>query len=148
MKTRKSCLVLFLAAVAGLVSAAQQKPDLESKIVGLEDKWNEAYKHGDIEAMNALLTDDFIITVEDGATYSKTGYIAHLRDSNEHVLVTEISDVKVRAHGNIAVVTGGYQEKGSVKSKPYEYNDRFTDVWLKGDGKWQLVASHYSVPMK
>ena len=147
MKTNKWVLVAFFAAAA-LVSAAQQKSGPASTFLALEEKWNDAYKRGDIEAMNALLADDFIITVEDGATYSKTGYIAHLRDSSEHVAVTEISDVKVRLHANIAVVTGAYLEKGTAKSKPYEYNDRFTDIWMKGEGKWQLVASHYSVPAK
>ena len=98
--------------------------------------------------MNSLLTDDFIITVEDGATYSKTGYIAHLRDSAEQVAVAEISDVKVRLHGNMAVVTGAYHEEGTTKKKPYHYDDRFTDIWVKGEGKWQLMASHYSIPVK
>jgi len=31
--------------------------------------------------MNTLLADDFIITVEDGSTFSKSGYIAHYGDS-------------------------------------------------------------------
>jgi ketosteroid isomerase-like protein len=60
------------------VAAVQQKSDSASKFVALEAKWNDAYKRSDIDAMNSLITDDFIITVEDGATYSKTGYIAHL----------------------------------------------------------------------
>jgi hypothetical protein len=35
------------------------------------------YKRGDLAAMDSLLADDFIITVEDGGTFSKPGYIAH-----------------------------------------------------------------------
>jgi ketosteroid isomerase-like protein len=147
MKTQRwGAATLFLAAA--LVTAAQQKSGPASTFLALEQKWNEAYKRGDIEVMNSLLTDDFIITVEDGATYSKTGYIAHLRDSAEHVAVAEISDVKVRLHGNTAIVTGAYHEEGTTKGKPYQYNDRFTDIWVKGKGKWQLMASHYSIPVK
>jgi hypothetical protein len=62
--------------------------------------------------MNALLADDFIITVEDGRTFSKAGYIAHYGDSDNHVLISEMSDLKVRMHGNTAVGTGAYHEKG------------------------------------
>jgi len=43
-----------------------------------------------------------------------------------------------RLHGTIEVVTGGYHEKGMSKGKPYEYRDRFTDVWMNGNGRWQL----------
>jgi ketosteroid isomerase-like protein len=51
-------------------------------------------------------------------------------------------------HGNIAVVTGAYHEKGESNGKRYEYHDRLTDVWMKAGGSWKVVASHYSVPVK
>ena len=49
---------------------------------------------------------------------------------------------------NTAIVTGAYHEKGESNGKPYEYHDRLTDVWMKIGGNWQVVASHYSVPLK
>ena len=58
------------------------------------------------------------------------------------------TDLKVRLHGNAAVVTGAYYEKGTEKGKPYEYRDRLTDVWMNTNGKWQLIVSHYSLPAK
>lgn len=122
--------------------------DVSKVILALESKWNDAYKRGDIDAMNALLADDFIITVEDGVTYSKAGYIAHLRGSSEHVTLAKNSDVKVRERANVAVVTGAYIEKGTSNGTPYEYRDRFTDVWVNGEGGWLIVASHYSMPVK
>lgn len=138
---------LFFASASFLV--AQKKSDDSSKVIrALESKWNDAYKRGDIDAMNALLADDFIITTEDGATYSKTGYIAHLRGSPEHVAIAQNADVKVRMHGNVAVVTGAYFEKGTSNGKPYEYRDRFTDVWVNGGREWLIFASHYSIPVK
>lgn len=96
--------------------------------------------------MNSLLADDFIITVEDGSTFSKPGYIAHNGDSTVHVETSDMSDLKVRMHGKAAIVTGAYHEKGISKGKPYEYHDRFTDVWMNVNGKWQVIASHYSIP--
>jgi ketosteroid isomerase-like protein len=117
-----------------------------SAVLGLEKKWNEAYRRGDLVAMNALLSDDYIITVEDGNTFSKPGYIAHNGNSTVHVHVSTMSDLKVRVHGNTAVVTGAYYEKGTDKGKPYEYRDRLTDVWMNNNGRWQLIVSHYSLP--
>ena len=119
-----------------------------SKVLALEAKWNDAYKRGDFATMNSLLADDFIITVEDGTTYSKAGYIGKTGDGSTQVLASEMSNLKVHAHQNVTVVTGDYHEKGAVKGKPYEYHDRLTDVWMNVDGKWQLIASHYSIPVK
>lgn len=143
-------LVASLLLWLGDIAIGQAKPDaISAKILGLEKNWNTAYKRGDIATMNSLLADDFIITIEDGQTYSKSGYIALNGNTEVRVEVSDMSDLKVRAHGNaLAVVTGAYHEKGLNKGKPYEYNDRFTDVWMNLNGKWQVVASHYAIPTR
>jgi ketosteroid isomerase-like protein len=148
MKIRISLPVIALLAVwASEFVVAQAKPNTGSAIIlGLEAKWNAAYDRVDIANMNTLLADDFIITVEDGSTFSKSGYIAHYGDSTVHVEISDMSDLKVRMHGKTAVVTGAYHEKGTSKGKPYEYRDRFTDVWMNMNGPWQVIASHYSIP--
>lgn len=150
MRHRISFAAVVCVLLCGVsVVQAQNKPDsTTAKIMALENKWNEAYLKGDVAVLNSMLPDDFIITVEDGSTYSKPGYIAHSKDSTVHVEVAEISDVKIRMHGSIAVVTGAYHEKGTSKGKPYEYHDRYTDVWQKTGGNWQLIASQFAVPSK
>jgi len=127
--------------------AAQDKSDAAT-IRKLEEKWTESYKKRQIDILSSLLAEDFVITVEDGNTYSKTGYITHTADSSVQVDVAEIKELRVRMHGNVAVVTGAYHEKGKSNGKPYEYHDRLTDVWMKVGSKWQVIASHYSVPVK
>lgn len=138
------CLLLACAAVL----AAQEKSDTASLILRQEVKWTEAYKQRNINILSSLLADDFVITIEDGNTYSKAGYITHSADSSVHVEVAELSDLKVRMHGNTAVVTGAYHERGESNGKRYEYRDRLTDVWMKTAKGWQVIASHYSVPLK
>src|SRR5882762_9616775 len=149
MKIRISLLVLAALAIWAFHSAAaQSKPDsASSKILAFENKWNAAYKRGDVATMESLLADDFIITAEDGSTFSKSGYIAHNVDSALHVEISEMTDIKVRMHGNVAVVTGAYHEKGTSRGKPYESHDRATDVWMRNANRgWQVIAAHYSIP--
>ena len=150
MKVRVALVVGASLALWALdLCVAQNKPDAESsKILELESKWNAAYKRGDVAAMDSMLADDFIITVEDGSTFSKPGYIAHNGNSTVHVEISDMSDLKVRMHGKIAVVTGAYHEKGTEKGKAYEFHDRFTDVWTNNSGRWQVLVSHYSVPTR
>jgi ketosteroid isomerase-like protein len=147
MKTRLSLLLVLLFAFWAFNPSAAQKADpASSKISALEAKWNDAYKRNDAAGMESLLADDFIITVEDGTTFSKTGYLAHTADSELHVKISEMTDLRVRMHGNLAIVTAAYHEKGTSKGRPYESRDRFTDVWMKTNSGWQVIASHYSIP--
>ena len=137
----------FLALPLSPLAIAQGKADAgSSTIIALETKWNDAYKRADIATMGSLLAEDFVITVEDGSTFSKAGYIAHNGDTTVRVETSEMTDLKVRMHGSVAIVTGAYHERGVLAGKPYDYHDRLTDVWMKTNAKWQLIASHYSLP--
>lgn len=137
----------FLLLLASIALYAQEKTDTDT-VRALELKWTESYRQRNIDNLSSLLAENFVITVEDGNVYSKTGYISHTADAKVHVQIAEMSDLKVRLHGNTAVVTGAYHEKGESEGRPYEYHDRFTDVWMKAAGKWQVISSHYSVPFK
>jgi ketosteroid isomerase-like protein len=145
----KICICALIAVVLGVWTsnsiALDNKSPEGSKVLALEKEWNEVYKRSDVARMDELLADDYIITIEDGSTFSKPGYIAHNGNSTVHVEISEMADLKVRMHGNTAVVTGAYYEKGIEAGRPYEYHDRLTDIWMKIQNRWKLVASHYSL---
>ena len=143
-----SSLTFGLLVCLTIRLAAQEPAGAASQVRKLEEKWTAAYKDRKIDLLSSLLAEDFVITVEDGNTYSKAGYITHSADSSVRVEVAKLSDLRVRLHGNVAVVTGAYHERGTSNRKPYEYHDRLTDVWVKVGNTWQVIASHYSVPLK
>lgn len=139
-----SALALFLLALFAVRSFAQEKPDV-AIIRALESKWIDAYKQHQIATVASLLADDYVITQEDGSVYGKVGFISYNAGALR-VEIAEASDLRIHMHDNIAVVTGAYHEKGVLGGRPYDYHDRLTDVWMKTAGKWQLIASHYSLP--
>ncbi|PYU41139.1 MAG: hypothetical protein DMG54_20785 [Acidobacteria bacterium] len=139
-----SALVLCLLGCFAVRNLAQEKSDVAS-IRTLELKWVDAYKQRQIAAVAALLAEDYVITLEDGSTYGKVGFISY-NAGPLRVDIADLTDVKIHMHENIAVVTAGYHERGEFGGKSYDYHDRLTDVWMKIGGKWQLIASHYSVP--
>jgi len=139
-----STLVFCLLGCFAVRNLAQEKSDVSS-IRTLELKWVDAYKQRQIAAVAALLAEDYVITLEDGSTYGKVGFISY-NAGPLRVDIADLTDVKIHLHENIAVVTAGYHERGEFGGKPYDYHDRLTDVWMKIGGKWQLIASHYSLP--
>jgi ketosteroid isomerase-like protein len=92
-----------------------------------------------------LLAEDYVITLEDGSTYGKVGFISY-NAGPLRVDIADLADIKIHMHENIAVLTAAYHERGELGGKSYDYHDRLTDVWMKIGGKWQLIASHYSLP--
>jgi ketosteroid isomerase-like protein len=51
----------------------------------------------------------------------------------------------VRVYGNTAVETGRSTMVGQDRGKAVPGENRFTRVWVMTDGRWQLVANHYSL---
>jgi ketosteroid isomerase-like protein len=148
MRVRPSITLFACLLFLTLLGAkAQDSPDAAT-IRGLEDKWADAYRARRFDVLSSLIADDYVITFEDGSVYSKVGLISESAQPNKHVDLSEFADLKIRLHGDIAVVTGSYHERGETGAKHYDYTDRFTDVWMRSQGKWQLIASHYSVPAR
>jgi len=55
-----------------------------------------------------------------------------------------IDGIKVRVFGDTAVVTYGQTEKSQYKGKDSSGRTMWTDIFVKRNGKWQLVANHSS----
>src|ERR1700688_1016406 len=124
--------ILNLCLVANLASRAMaQEESNASKVRALETKLMNSYKQREIDLLASLLDEDFVITFEDGNTYSKTGYISYSATPSVRVDVAEMSDLKTRMHGSTVILTGEYHERGDDKGKSYEFRDRFTDVRIK-----------------
>jgi len=139
-----SILGLALLGCLAVSDLAQEKAEVDAIRI-LESKWVDAYKQRRIAAVAALLAEDYVITLEDGSTYGKVGFISY-NAGPLRVDIADLTDVRIRMHENIAVLTAAYHERGEFSGKSYDYHDRLTDVWMKSGGKWQLIASHYSVP--
>ena len=142
MKRAAIILTLWMA-IPWLLSAQES-----SKVIAMENAWNQAELHNDAQAVNLLLADDFVMTVAEGTLYNKAQILASVRDKSYRPQVLQSSGMIVHPYGNTAIVTGTYYEKGVDKGKPWERRGRFTDTWIYLGGRWQCVASHFSVKPK
>ena len=146
-KNRLVAVLLCMACLPFIAFAGDEPPD-STTIRSAELKIAEAYKSRQVDSFASMLDDDFVITFEDGSVYGKTGYLSYAASASTRIEVAELSDLKIRMHGDTAVVTGIYHEKGIDNRNAYDYHDHFTDVWMKKAGKWRMIAAHYSVPSK
>jgi ketosteroid isomerase-like protein len=141
---RRPLIALLLWALLPSFSAAQDS----SKIIAMENAWNQAELTNDAPAVQLLLADDFVMTTAEGTLYNKAQIVASVRDKSYQPEALQSSDMVIHAHGTTAVVTGAYYEKGVDKGKPWERRGRFTDTWIFTSGRWQCIASQFSVKPK
>lgn len=148
MRARSAIALLVCLLFMSMALLRAQESSDAGNVRALEVKWAEAYKQRQVDVLSSLIDDDFVITFEDGSVYGKVGLLSYLVKPSERIDSTDVSDLRIRMHGDIAVITGTYRERGESAGKRYEYNDRLTDVWMRKQGKWKLIASHYSIPVQ
>lgn len=135
-------LALIFLSFAQSVSRAQGD---ETKIIALENLWNQIQINHDADAMAEMLDSDFIFTDYDGSVMNKAQFLATIRDSSNQLTVEVSEDMKLHVHGETVIVTGATHERGMLKGKAYQHQGRFTDTWIKKNGQWLCVASQLSL---
>ena len=145
MKAVKLCVLL--AAMFLVVSHAQIDAHDSDKVrvLSLENAWNEAEKHKDGKALDALLASSFAYTDSDGSFLSKKEFLASITASSYHP--DQIINEAMRAdpYDHVVIVTGTYREEGTEKGKHYVRRGRFTDTWVQENGSWLCAASQETV---
>jgi ketosteroid isomerase-like protein len=115
----------------------------EGQLLYMEREWNDADKKHDLTWFERNYDDDAIdISSRNGVLQRKGEVLASMKDDKAVLNSMELSDMNVRVEGNTAVVTGinhvtGKDDKGVA----FDRRVRFTDVFIKRDGGWRVMAT-------
>ncbi|MFL5464916.1 MAG: nuclear transport factor 2 family protein [Gemmatimonadaceae bacterium] len=109
----------------------------------MEREWNDAARTNDaawFEHNYAFDASD--ISSRSGGLMNKAQSVADARSSKVSFQSLDLSDLNVRVEGNSAVVTGVNHEVGrDAQGKSFDRRVRFTDTYIKRDGRWQVWAT-------
>src|SRR5882762_9685304 len=142
-----TALLLSLMIAAGAKSGAPQSEDA-SKVVAMENLWNQMQLNHDAAAMEKMLDEDFVLTDYDGSLLNKSQFLESIKDPSIKLTLEMSEGMKLHQHGITVVITGATREKGTQNGKPFAHSGRFTDTWIKKDGRWFCVASHLGLISK
>ena len=150
MKRTRIIAALVLSAVGTAI--AQQQSVRTRDAAGPEQAVQQqdqerihAQINADAVALRRLYADDFLGVGPTGVVRNKAEVIA---DFTTHALTYQsitTAEVRVRVYGNAAVQTGRSTMVGQDRGKAVPRDNRFTRVWVMADGRWLLVANHYSL---
>ena len=147
----KKGFIFLLLLLSGLLVARGGANDVTadaSKLIALENAWNQAQLHHDAKALNNLVSDGFVYTDYDGTVMNKAEFLADLKDPDYRATLIANDEARVISYTNAAIVVGTYHSKGTYKRQPFDHYGRFTDTWLYQNNKWQCVASHTNLIKK
>ena len=138
---RTTFLVLAVVCLAPLPGWCQTNAD-RSRVLSLENAWNQAVQEKNIVAIQTLLDAALIYVDYDGKLMDKTEYLASVRSDSFHAARIVSEAMQVHLYSAVAVVSGVYRENGLKNGKPYQLRERFTDTWVRQGEGWMCVASH------
>jgi hypothetical protein len=147
--TRKLIVVLLLTLASQSGAEAQKRTgtppgDVSQALLDLENRWVEALVKGDTTKLDEILVNTFVDTDEEGKQTDKRGVLAALKSGDLKMASIKLSDMRVHAYGNSAVVTGTASQAGTFSGHSLMPRIVFTDTFVVQNGKWRVVASHRS----
>ncbi|MBI1956761.1 MAG: nuclear transport factor 2 family protein [Acidobacteria bacterium] len=135
---RRTLLAVVVASLAASFTFGQTA---EQEVRGLENERMKALVRHDTKALEPFFSDGYILTTFDGLVLDKASFLAGINPDDLTLEFTNYEDVRVRIYGETAVVTGKVTRKGRSRGRDISGEFRYTHVWVRLQGRWQLVAN-------
>jgi uncharacterized protein DUF4440 len=105
----------------------------------IEEQLASTWKNRDCAGWGALLANDWSVTHIDARIITKEQALEMCRTGP--AVSSSVDQLAVRVYGDTAIVTGRTKATTSGAAEP-TVTLRFTDVFVRRDGRWIVVASH------
>jgi hypothetical protein len=148
-----SVFILFITAAASLAFGQAKTEKLVEEIKKMDREWQvQSYSSKDLKDYDRIVAEDFLITGANGKTLTKAEKRANVaKDYTDPATVAPDAVFKideashlVRIFDNTAISSGYIVEKYVWKGTQINGRVYFTCTYLKRNGKWQVVATHYT----
>ena len=118
----------------------------EQEVRQLERRWLDAYEQHNSQAMTEIVADPFVITFPNGSRQNKSELMSMIKNPNRSgpVMRFYTEDVKSQAYGDTVILRGTVITEYERDGKKVRQQSRYTDTYVKRNGRWQVVASHLS----
>lgn len=123
--------------------------DVEKEIWKLEEELTQTEMRVDVGALDSIYADDIMVMAPTGLCVDKPAVMNEVRQAAGKATVKRYDkdDLRVRAYRDDAAVTS-YRIHAEATFEGTEIKRQFyiTNVWLKREGGWQIVARHTAQP--
>ena len=131
-----------LARYAPVGETMPTYPGLPADLAKAAAEFDLAQVKGDGAALQRLLADDYLLINSQDRREDKAQFIADYTAKGFTMEPFAIDDQVIKVWADGAVLGGAVTMKGMSDGKPYSVRIRFSDIWAKRGGKWQVIYTH------
>ncbi|HSP34018.1 MAG TPA: nuclear transport factor 2 family protein [Thermoanaerobaculia bacterium] len=118
-----------------------------AQVAYLEQDWNDADMANNMAWFEKTYASDMTnVSSRTGKFTTKNEELASMRSRKGSTTFAELSNLNTRKEGDTVIATGINHVKGTDDDgKAFDKRVAFTDVWVKRDGRWQVLATQGTV---
>ena len=119
---------------------ANVQRDLDT-LAALNRDYFVSVQNGDVRRFEEILADDFLCSNPDGTLLDKSEFLDR---TAQPVTISGLvaENVRIRLLGDFAIIHGRYYARSD---DGMQRGVRYTDNWVRRDGAWVAVSSHYNL---
>jgi ketosteroid isomerase-like protein len=138
-----TCFVALMGAHQAFAMGQkhEKKHDVKKLVEALEEQWRKAQLAGDVATMDKMLSEDFIGISMSGQVNTKPQQLERVRSRKLVVTRIELSDMKVKLVGSVAIVTCQADVEGTNEGASVKGMYRYTRVYQHlPSGEWKITS--------
>jgi hypothetical protein len=145
--------ILIITAAASFAFGQTKNEKLIEEIKKMDRQWQvESYGSKDLKDFDRIVAEDFSMIGANGKTITKAekrasvakDYTDPATKTDDYVFKIDETSHRVRIFDKTAISSGYIIEKYVWKGTQINGRVYFTCTYLKRNGKWQVVAAHYT----
>jgi ketosteroid isomerase-like protein len=137
--TIAAALVLLIPPPARAAGPETSGPSVD-EVKKVDAQLSDAAVKKDTATLARHTADEFLLTDPTGEVSDKKANMEAFRSGAYAFESFTDSDVKARVYGDTAVVAGRSDIKGKVQGQDITGPYRFTRLYVKREGRWQMAA--------
>ncbi len=142
----KNLLLLFILLSCKIFTGFAQNATFESAqtpekdIRTLEMKRFEMMIRKDVKGLSEIIGEDLVYVHSNGLQENKEQFLESLDKGKVLYQSIQTEEIKVRIVGEMALINGLIALRAWMGGKTQDLKARYTDAYIKRDGRWVLVS--------
>src|SRR4029079_1430993 len=136
---RLFAIAIFVMTASGWVLSDTAGDERE--LTQLVNDLNAAIVKPDIAFRERVLAKDYVHYRPHGNVETRAEYLEDRKNGSVDFDSLVADEIKVRVYGDTAIVTYRSTAKGKDQDGPIDEQRRWTRIFVRKDGRWQLVHS-------
>lgn len=133
--------LLASAVQASAFWAPKHKRNVRAEVTLVDKQWRDAQLSNDVAALDKLLSDDYLGITGNGQVVTKLQQLDRVRNRQTQLEKLDISDLKVKIVGSVAIVTSSAELDGIADGRKIHGAFRSTRIYQRlPNGSWKITS--------